>query len=234
MKPIVFRCSSWADLMTDPKTKAAKEAGELSETAKSLCIETWISHKYGIKKDLSNKYLEKGIVGEEDAITLLSKIDKTFYQNNKARMSNEFITGEWDILKDGHIIDTKCSWDAFSFFKHIKETELDKKYYWQLQGYMALTDTKTAEVAYCLIDTPDHLIEKEITNLWYKLGQIDQESQQWQQVEYETRNNLTFSDKIDAKDRVIRFKIERNDEDIQKGYERVIQAREWIKNNLNQ
>jgi hypothetical protein len=233
MKPILFRCSSWADLMTDPKTKAQKEAGDLSETAKALCIETWISHKYGIKKDITNKYLEKGIASEEDAITLLSKVDKTFYVNNKARMSNEFITGEWDILKDSHVIDIKSSWDAFTFFKHLKDTELDKKYYWQLQGYMALTGAKTSEVCYCLVDTPDHLIEKEITNLWYKLGQIDQESSQWIEAETEARNNMKFSDKIEAADRVIRFKIDRNDEDIQKGYERVEQARQWIKNNLN-
>ena len=233
MKPILFRCSSWADLMTDPKTKAQKESGELSETAKALCIETWLGWKYGIKNEFSNKYLEKGIIGEETAITLLSKVDKTFYVNNKARMSNEFITGEWDILKDGHIIDTKCAWDAFSFFKHLRESEIDKRYYWQLQGYMALTGSKTGEVAYCLIDTPDHLIEKEITNLWYKLGQIDQESQEWIEAESETRNNLMFSDKIPAEKRVIRFKVDRNDEDIQKGYERVEQAREWIKNNLN-
>jgi hypothetical protein len=44
---------------------------------------------------------------------------------------------------------------------------------------------------------------------------------------------MKFSDKIEAADRVIRFKIDRNDEDIQKGYERVEQARQWIKNNLN-
>jgi len=233
MKPILFRCSSWADLMTDPKTKAQKEAGELSEGAKTLCIETWIAHKYGIKKDITSKYLEKGIVSEEDGITLLSKVDKTFYVNNKARMSNEFITGEWDILKDEHVIDIKCAWDAFSFFKHLKDKELDKTYYWQLQGYMALTGAKTAEIAYCLVDTPDHLIEKEITNLWYKLGQIDQESQEWIEAETEARNNMIFSDKIDTKDRVIRFKIDRNDEDIQKGYKRVLNARNWIEKNLN-
>ena len=233
MKNILFRCSSWADLMSDPKTKAQKEAGELSETAKSLCIKTWLQYKYGIHDTITSKFLEKGIAGEEDAITLLSKVDKTFYVNNKARMSNDYITGEWDILKDNHVIDIKCAWDAFSFFKHLKDKELDKTYYWQLQGYMALTGAKTAEVAYCLIDTPEHLVEKEITNLWYKLGQIDQESEDWLNAEMEARNNMQFSDKIDAKERVIRFKIERNDEDIQKGYERVSNARNWIENNLN-
>lgn len=233
MKDILFRCSSWGELMSDPKTKAQKEAGELSETAKALCIKTWLGYKYGITDEITSKFIEKGIASEEDAITLLSKVDKAFYVNNKARMSNEYITGEWDILKDETVYDIKSSWNAFSFFKHKKDKTIDRNYYWQLQGYMALLGIKKAELVYCLVDTPEHLIEKEVTNLWYKLGQIDQESEDWISAEQELRNGLIFSDKIEAKDRVIRFNIERNDEDIQKGYERVIKAREWIKTNLN-
>jgi hypothetical protein len=229
---ILFRCSSWGDLMAEPKTKAAKDAGELSETAKALCIRTWFENKYKISDELTSKYLEKGIVKEEDSITLLSKIDKTFYRNNKARFSNEYISGEYDIIHNGHIIDIKTSWDAYSFFKHLKETDLDRKYYYQLQGYMALTHSNTAEIAYCLVDTPEEIIEKEVVSYWYKSGQPNTDNEMWMETEKEIRNRMIFSDKIAPEDRVIRIRTERNDSDIQLGYSKIESARQWMKENL--
>ena len=52
-------------------------------------------------------------------------------------MSNEFITGEWDILKNEIVTDIKTSWDIFSFFK-AKNEPLNKDYYFQLHVFYKL------------------------------------------------------------------------------------------------
>ncbi len=59
---------------------------------------------------------------------------------NEERITNEYITGVPDVNTDV-LIDVKSSWDAFTFFEKVVEDELkNKDYYYQLQGYMWLTD----------------------------------------------------------------------------------------------
>jgi len=39
--------------------------------------------------------------------------------------------------------------------------KLDSLYYWQMQSYMWLTNTKNAIIAYCLVNTPESIIQRE-------------------------------------------------------------------------
>ena len=223
---IKFRCSSLGALMTESRSKS----GILSETCKSELIKVFINEKYGRSKSIQNKYLEKGIAQEEDSITLYSKFKKNYFVNNKARMSNEFITGEWDILKNEIVTDIKTSWDIFSFFKAKNET-LNKDYYFQLHGYMSLTGAKSATLAYCLVNTPLNLIEQEKKNLWFKLNCPDLES-----IEYlagcEEIERLSIYEDIPVNERVFEIEIERNEETIEAINKRVIECREWMNQNL--
>ena len=223
---IKFRCSSLGALMTESRSKS----GILSETCKSELIKVFINEKYGRSKSIQNKYLEKGIAQEEDSITLYSKFKKNYFVNNKARMSNEFITGEWDILKNEIVTDIKTSWDIFSFFKAKNET-LNKDYYFQLHGYMSLTGAKSATLAYCLVNTPLNLIEQEKKNLWFKLNCPDLES-----IEYlagcEEIERLSIYEDIPVNERVFEIEIERNEETIEAINKRVLECREWMNINL--
>jgi hypothetical protein len=223
---IKFRCSSLGALMTESRSKS----GILSETCKSELVKVFINEKYGRSKSIQNKYLEKGISQEEDSITLYSKFKKNYFVNNKARMSNEFITGEWDILKNEIVTDIKTSWDIFSFFKAKNET-LNKDYYFQLHGYMSLTGAKSATLAYCLVNTPLNLIEQEKKNLWFKLNCPDLQS-----IEYlagcEEIERLSIYEDIPVNERVFEIEIERNEETIEAINKRVIECREWMNTNL--
>ena len=145
-------------------------------------------------------------------------------------MSNEFITGEWDILKNEIVTDIKTSWDIFSFFKAKNET-LNKDYYFQLHGYMSLTGAKSATLAYCLVNTPLNLIEQEKKNLWFKLNCPDLES-----IEYlagcEEIERLSIYEDIPVNERVFEIEIERNEETIEAINKRVLECREWMNINL--
>ena len=109
------------------------------------------------------------------------------------------------------VIDVKNSWDHWTF-PLFEDSVPTKDYYWQLQGYMALTGNKSAKLIYTLMDTPIDLLN------------------QWTDVLYE------YGD-INSKYRIKVFNIERNDEDIEKIYARVDEIRDYIKtlnNKLNE
>ena len=73
---------------------------------------------------------------------------------NEKSFENEYITGTPDVLVNGEILDTKCSWNGKTFLDSITD-ELNTDYEWQIRGYMDLTGYSKGRVCYCLMDTPD-------------------------------------------------------------------------------
>lgn len=254
---ILFRCHALGKIMTEPRTKAAKENGDLSETAKTHCIEVFAAWNYGRSEEAYSKYLDKGKDCEEQSITLLSLVRNKLYFKNDKRVNNDFITGEYDLcLKEGDAIvsveDIKTSWDVFTYLKAVK-SGLNTDHYWQLQGYMALTGAKMAHLNYCLVNATADLIDDEKRKLAYAMREIQGENnspefiERSKQIEknmiydmddfkkrypYYALDNDKWEYDIPMEDRVTSFKIERSDDDIAKMYERVKQCREWIKQNL--
>lgn len=223
---ILFRCSSLGAIMTEPKEK--KEL--LSVTCKDELTKMYIQHKYGRSKHITSKYLEKGTVQEEESITLYSRFKKDFFQNNKARMTNEYLTGEWDIFKNSKVTDIKTSWDIFSFFKS-KSEKIDKKYYFQLHGYAALLKAEKASLVYCLVNTPENLIESEKKSIWWKMGCPNEDSLELQAAYAEIEQNSNFED-IPIKERVIEHEIIIDQAVIQSIYDRIELCRKWMNENL--
>ena len=156
MREILFRASSVARLMTEPKSKAD---GFLSVGAKTYIEELAAQEVFGVDFIASSKAIEKGIECEEDSIALLNSVRGLSLVKNTERRSNGFITGECDLFdesaKRGH--DIKTSW-SIQTFPILEKQAIDKTYEWQIRCYMALWDADEWEVNYCLVDTPDHLI----------------------------------------------------------------------------
>lgn len=158
---ILFRCSSLGRLVAEPK----EPANLLSDGTKKYLDELYADKQFGIKKSFSNLYMQKGNAQEDLSITLYSRIKKRFYMKNEQYFENEFCCGTPDILDEDAneeiVVDIKSSWDKETF-KTVKEKKsIALGYLWQLRGYMALTNRKKAILAYCLVDTPPELIEKE-------------------------------------------------------------------------
>lgn len=228
----LIRCSSLGDILTEPKDKAAKDAGELSKTAKTCLIRTYISEKYDRYKEVETKQMKKGIIGEDAGITILSRYKKKIYIKNEERLANEFISGHLDVFegesitKATHIIDTKLSWDLWSFLPNVIEP-LDKGYIYQLQGYMALTGAKTAEIAYVLVDTPQEIIEQEKLYLLRRMNVISEESPEYIEAAAGLEINMIYPD-IPIEERVLLFPVKRDDAIIEKIYEKVKKCREFL------
>lgn len=213
------RCSAIGKIMTDPQ----KKSDPISKTALSYLKEWYILDKYGISTELKSKYLEKGIACEKESITLVGIIDGVTYKKNEMFFQNDFITGTPDIITDIEVIDVKTSWSIQTF--PFLDTEYDKNYYWQLQGYMALTGLKSARLVYCLINTPEYLISDEIRRFCWNNNIIDIN----EELEEEIRSSFVY-DKIPLENRIKIFQINRDEEAIQRIYDRVILCRENIDN----
>lgn len=220
-----FRCSQLGNLMVNPRAKSQK----LSETTKSYLLEVYIAEAYGREKEIGSKFLDKGNYAEEASLTIVTNVLDRLLVKNRFNFENDFITGTPDVVEDSEkadqVLDIKTSWDIFTF---AGADGRNKMYYWQLQGYMWLTNKQSATLAYTLVDTPDFLIYNEVQKKAYHLGIVNDDAQM-NELEDKLRADLTYED-IPEIERVKLFQFERNDEDIEKLKERIVDAREYLSN----
>jgi hypothetical protein len=153
MNKFIFRASSLAEIMTDPKLKTEV----LSAGAKTAIIKMAREFVYGYDTTITSKYMTKGIQCEDQSIELLNSVLFSDYTKNTGRLSNAYITGEADLVCEDCIRDIKTSW-SLDTFPVLAELGEDKTYYWQMQAYMWLYDKPRAEICYCMVSTPEELI----------------------------------------------------------------------------
>lgn len=216
MKTFLIRCSSLSSIMPDPasyprdemdmdelealKTVSAKRtptqvamldavmARTLSEGAKEHIHKMVKRHLFNYPEpELGTKEVRKGIMQENAAISLLSAVTGELYTKNTERFSNEFLTGEPDLLADDHGNDTKCPWslEQFPLTEAIaRKYAVAAGYEWQDRGYMLLKDLPRWGTSYCMVDTPSELmppwenheahnlhgipIEQRVTTVWFE------------------------------------------------------------------
>jgi len=212
--------------MTEPVTKADKEAGVLSKTAQKHLIEVYITEKYGRRRDIQTKQMKKGIEAEQDSIDLLSMYLKLPFSKNEERFKNDYITGLPDIINGDTIIDIKSSYDLWTFLGNIPD-KLDNLYYWQMQSYMWLTGTTKATIAYCLVNTPESIIQQEKYYLLKKMDVISEESPEFIQEAMKIEFNMTFDD-ILMDERILMFNVIRSEDDILRIENKVLKARTFL------
>ena len=220
------RASSVGYLLTEPVTKADKEAGVLSKTAQKHLIEVYIAEKYGRKRDIQTKQMKKGVEAEQDSIDLLSMYLKLPFSKNEERFKNDFITGLPDIINGDTIIDIKSSYDLWTFLGNIPD-KLDNLYYWQMQSYMWLTGTRNATIAYCLVNTPENIIQQEKYYLLKKMDVISEESPEFIKEAMKIEFNMTFDD-ISINERILTFNVNRSEDDILRIENKVLKARTFL------
>jgi hypothetical protein len=141
----------------------------LSETTKSYIRAVAKQDFYGYNVELNNKYINKGIMQENDSIALFNTVHFTNYSKNTERLNNEWLTGEADIVLDDQIVDIKTSW-SLETFPATSEEGVNKDYEWQLRAYMMLYNKNYASLVYCMVSTHPSLL-----NEWENLSlhQVD-------------------------------------------------------------
>lgn len=204
---------------------------ELSQTTKSYC-EDWLkSQIYKRKLEFTCKYTEKGLIMEDESLDFISKkLGIGLLFKNESRVEDDFMTGEMDIDIPNLIIDVKNSWSWETFPLFEKEIP-NMDYFWQLQGYMNLTNKSKAKLIYVLSDTPQHLIEREARNYCFYNGYGDLDME----IYNEFHRKLTYND-VEDKYKIKIFDIDCDDKAIESIKKRVLECRKYIeqlKSNLS-
>ena len=229
---IKFRASSWGNLMSEPQSKADKEAGKLSKTCQKELIKIYNQVKYGRKKDIVTKQMTKGILCEQDSITLFSRVEKKLFVKNEEQLENEWFCGHPDIFEGetvrnaNEIHDIKSSYELDTFTPKIID-DIDSGYEYQLQCYFSLTGANKGSIAYCLVDAPDMVLMDELRKLLFSMNVVTDESPEYVIAAKELTRNLTFPD-IDYRERVIKHMVYRNDDIIEKMKAKVPKMRQWL------
>lgn len=214
------RCSQIGKIMTNPR----KSGEVLSQTAKTYVQDLVLLEKYGIRKEFSSRYTDKGNDVEELSIALVNDVlNYKFIYKNDEHFENDWVTGTPDVNTDEVLIDVKSSWDAstFPFF----ETELpNKDYYYQLQGYMWLTGKQESVLAYCLIDTPLEMVDSEVRRAHWNALIIGEDEQLRKEVESKHKFGHIPNNR-----RVKYWFVQRDEQVIEQIKERVELCREYYK-----
>lgn len=170
MQQFKIRCSAIGLIMTEPKSKAAKEAGELSEGAKSY-VKKWASGKFFDKvEDWETVYTRKGNVTEDEGIALIVKYFKLGMGfKNEKYFENDFLTGTPDFITKPIVYDNKSAFDVFTFPKYESKIK-EAVYWWQGQGYMHLTGTHKYRICKTLVNTPDDIVWIKLRSECFKKG----------------------------------------------------------------
>lgn len=190
MKKFLIRCSSLSAVMPDPQVYPRDEMDEKElEALKTVCAKRTPGqvqmladvmartlskgakeHMHRMVKrhlfdypepELGSKEVRKGLMQEGVAIDLLSAVTGELYTKNTERLTNDYLTGEPDLIGDDHGNDTKCpwSWEQFPLTEAIaRKYAVAAGYEWQNRGYMLLTGLPRWGTSYCMVDTPSELI----------------------------------------------------------------------------
>jgi hypothetical protein len=202
-----IRCSSLGDLMTN-----GRGAETLGKTAEKVIRDRWIKETYGRERYFSSKAIQKGLQCEEDSLSLYTRVSGDLLIKNEENLQNDWITGTPDAFGEDYVLDIKTSFDIFTFM----EADFKALYEWQLRGYMMLTGKPRAILAYCLVDMPTEMSERE-------LMYIDNED------DYDRVSKLCIYGDIDEASRIKTFEINRDFEIEKKIIERIELARIFAK-----
>lgn len=137
---------------------------------------SWVTQgMVSVTREMDVDYIQKGKIQEPTSILLLSIVDEVIYEKNTERISNEFLSGEPDvflgdnILSATKIIDIKSVWDYPGFLKKI-DTPVEVANRKQLQGYCDITGAGEAQVAHCLVNMPETIVNDYRRRLMYKMN----------------------------------------------------------------
>lgn len=222
MKKLRIRASSVSKIMPGARKDWLKGTEDVLRTL-------YLEQRYGRTREISSKYMQKGTIVEDDSITLLSLLEGKFYTKNETWFENDYITGTPDIIEP-ELRDIKSSWDLFTFHNTIQDGITDDNY-WQAMAYMWLTESEVCYIDYCLVNSPQYLIDRQKNYILYdpETDSLEAYHKKCKQVE----KNMLFDD-IPKEERKKTFTVKRDESKIDLIRERVQLCRKWVDKNLKQ
>lgn len=226
---VKIHCSSLGKLTTEPRNKADKDAGNLSETTKTHLIEVYAEKQYGFRRDISNKYTNKGNKCEPKAIEELSKFTGIPMVKNEEVFSNGHFIGTPDILTPEKKIiwDTKCCYDWVTLLENIDGADSENEH--QLEGYLDILKDgyEKAYVVKILLDHPEEEIDREKYRMFTAGNYISEESPEFLRKWQEREKTMRF-EHFPLEQRILIFEILPNPEYIEKAKAKVEKSRQFL------
>lgn len=215
----LFRCSALGNIIS--------KSGKLTKENTTYLRDLFIGEINGIQKDITSKYFEKGMFCEQDAMQILqdSLYPKSFVKSYKKQVKNEFLQGTPDVIMPDYLYDIKNAFDRFTFGK----ADCTWEYEWQIKAYLWLTERTQGRLFYVLCNMPEHLIQDEERQLFYKGKFLTTESKDYQDACEELRKKLNFTS-MKLHERFKIWDIVLTDEDIETMKNAVENARIHLKN----
>lgn len=178
----------------------------LSAGAKTLVKEMVRKEKHNAPpKFTGSKETNKGNLVEDDAIIFLMQQEFISAEKNVQRFTNEWITGEPDIISNGIVYDTKCPWTYWTmdyFADDIESKALDAGYDWQQLGYMWLLRENK--------DNPPLIVDQ--AQLKFILMPTPKECLTRYDDQY---THIDFVEEMNPKDRISTYKIQYDESKIE-------------------
>lgn len=134
----IATASRYKDVMSEPKSKADKDAGNMSETAMSYALQILAEKLTGERKDFSSRATEWGTDNEPLAIQAYSEATGNNVLECGFVRHQEIATGaspDGVIGLDG-CIEVKCPFNSEIHLKNKLTGLVPKDYIWQVQGQM--------------------------------------------------------------------------------------------------
>jgi hypothetical protein len=128
--------SRYKEILTEPKTKADKEAGVMSQTAKSYALDLLAERLTGVQKEFSTQATEWGTNNEPLAIAQYQEITNTTVLECGFVKHETLDTGA---SPDGLIgidggVEVKCPYNTSIHLNNVITKEIPPEYFAQIQG----------------------------------------------------------------------------------------------------
>lgn len=202
----------------------------LSDTCTKYLVEVYLLYRYGRKKDFTSRAIQKGLQVEEDSMTLYSLIKGRPFFKNTERFQDDYFTGcpDENHPSSPDVKDLKSSWDLFTFTATTRD-DLNKKYEYQGRVYMRLVNKDLFNLAYCLVNTPEPMIQDAKRSLSYRMNLISQDSTDPDYIEACAEiDRLGRYDDIPMKERLNEITVTRDPVIDAAMVKRAIQCQEWL------
>jgi hypothetical protein len=234
MKDNLTQNQEWrlADLQYRQDTYDPKK---VTGACESYLINLYAQIKYGrrpIMKGDAPIQLIKGVKSEIRATEMVERVTAQKLYRYKSKLNNSYLNGQLDVLdaksveESKSIIEVKNSLRLNHFLMSAKEP-LPRRFFFQMQGYFALTGKESGVVYNCLVDMPDHIIEEQRSLLAAELCPDGVVTKLFEEEWAEKERSFRFND-IPEEERVIPFYVERDERVIEQIYEKIDICREWL------
>ena len=131
-----------------------------------------------------------------------------------------------DVVAPIHLDDAKAAWDPEAFAPHIMDP-LGKDNFYQMHGYLWLWGREWGWISRMLVNCPDMIIQNELKRLLFNMDVATDESPEYKEAAADLMKNLIFDD-IPLEERVIRKKVERDQNILDQIPGKVVKARKFL------